>query len=268
MSATPARPGSSVLGVHIDALTWDVAESRIASWARARESRYVCVCNVHSVVTTRGASRFRQVVNQADLATPDGMPLVWWLRRAGFQEQTRIDGPELMLRLCALAAREDIGVFLYGATEETLTRLRQRLAGRFPRLRVVGSIAPPFRALTPREDQQVLDQIERSGAGIVLVGLGCPKQETWMWERRGKVHAVMLGVGAAFDFHAGLLRRAPPWMQRSGLEWLYRLSCEPRRLWRRYLTTNATFVMQTALDCMKGAGPRGRNASQTLNRHE
>ena len=268
MSAASARPGSSVLGVHIDALTWDRAEARIVSWARARESRYVCVCNVHSVMTTRGASQFRQVLNQADLATPDGMPLVWWLRRAGFQNQPRIDGPELMLRLCALAAREDIGVFFYGATEKTLKQLQQRLAKRFPGLRIVGSVSPPFRALTPREDQQVLERIERSGAGMVFVGLGCPKQETWMCERRGRVRAVMLGVGAAFDFHAGLLRRAPRWMQRSGLEWLYRLSCEPRRLWRRYLTTNATFVMQTALDCMKGAGPRAGNASQMLNRHE
>lgn len=268
MSSASERPGSAVLGVHIDALTWDGAQAQMLSWARARESRYVCVCNVHSVMTSRGTPDFRQVVNDADLATPDGMPLVWWLRRAGFQDQARIDGPELMLRLCGLAAREDIGVFLYGGTEDALVRLQQRLPARFPGLRIVGTLSPPFRAMSPEEDRQVVERIEASGAGIVFVGLGCPKQETWMRQRRGQVRAVMVGVGAAFDFHAGLLRRAPRWMQRSGLEWLYRLSCEPRRLWRRYLGTNASFLMQAALDSVRGAGPRGRSTPQPMNRHE
>lgn len=268
MSSIAGRPGSMVLGVHVDALTWDGACGRMLSWARARESRYVCVCNVHSVMMSRGASQFRQVLVEADLVTSDGMPLVWWLRRSGFHEQERIDGPELMLKLCRAAAHENVGVFLYGGTEQALALLRRRLAARFPGLRIVGALSPPYRALTPEEDREVVEKIDGSGAGIVFVGLGCPKQETWMRERRGQVQAVMIGVGAAFDFHAGLLRRAPAWMQRSGLEWFYRLACEPRRLWRRYLITNVGFVIQTVLDSLRGAGPRGRNAPQSVNRHE
>ncbi len=268
MRVVAPKIGASVLGVHIDALTWDGAQARILSWARGHESRYVCICNVHSIVTGGRDADFHRVLNDSDLATPDGMPLVWWLRRAGFRNQARIEGPELMLRLCELAAREGISVFLYGGSESSLHLLQERMLVRFPELRIVGAISPPFRTLTPEEDAQISENINRSGAGLVFVGLGCPKQEAWMWRRRGQVHAVMIGVGAAFDFHAGRLQRAPCWMQRSGLEWLFRLISEPRRLWRRYLTTNTTFVLRTALDCAKGAGPRGRNTPQAIKRNE
>lgn len=257
MNAAVEKVGSHVLGTHIDALSWTEAETRIMHWVQTRQSRYICICNVHSVVTGRRGG-FQRVLNEADMTTPDGMPLVWWLRRAGFQSQERIEGPELMLRLCALAARSGTGVFLYGGSESTLAELRSRLPEQFPGLRIAGAISPPYRPMRFEEDWQMVQRINESGAGLVFVGLGCPKQEAWMWEMRGTIRAVMVGVGAAFDFHAGRLRRAPRWMQRAGLEWLYRLLSEPRRLWRRYLVTNATFLWKTALDCLRGAGPRGK----------
>ncbi len=213
------------------------------NWGAARESRYICICNVHSVVTTTRDLEFKIVVNNADLATPDGAPIAWALRRLGHPAQERINGPDLMLKYLAQAEQLGQTVFFYGSTESTLELLRANLMRQFPKLRIGGRYSPPFRPLTIQEDEEVVDMINRSGANVVFVGLGCPKQEKWMAEHRGRIQAVMIGVGAAFDYHSGVIKRAPLWWQRNGLEWLYRLGSEPRRLFKRYLVTNSLFVV-------------------------
>lgn len=232
-----------ILGTPIDVLDWEVAVARISEWARAHESRYVCICNVHSVVTSRYDPVFGQVVAGSDMATPDGEPVAWMLRRFGVSGQTRINGPDLMWRYCAQAATRGESIYLYGGMPETLQMLEHRLAKTFPGLSIAGAWSPPFRALTEEEDEADVARINASGAGVVWVSLGCPKQEKWMAAHRGRINAVMIGVGAAFDYHAGTTRRAPPWMQRRGLEWLYRLLSDPRRLWKRYLITNTSFIV-------------------------
>lgn len=237
------RTGGAVLGIFIDALDWEATLARIEGWASSLESRYVSICNVHSVVTANRDPYFRQVLIDSDMATPDGAPVAWMLRRAGFAGQPRVNGPDLMEKLCARAAASGLRVFFYGSTESTLERLVHNLKERFPGLRVVGTFAPPFRSATADEDEAEVRLIRESGAQIIFVGLGCPKQETWMAAHRGRVAGVMIGVGAAFDYHAGTLRRAPLWMRQRGLEWLHRLASEPQRLWKRYLVTNTLFIL-------------------------
>jgi N-acetylglucosaminyldiphosphoundecaprenol N-acetyl-beta-D-mannosaminyltransferase len=165
------------------------------------------------------------------------------LRRQGHEDQERISGPDLMLHACEVASNSGVSVFFYGGSPESLQLLQANIIERFPNLKIAGAMSPPFRQLSEVEDEAVVEEINRSGAGIAWVGLGCPKQEAWMHAHRGRVHAVMVGVGAAFDFHAGRIKRAPSWMQRAGLEWLHRLLSEPRRLWRRYLVTNTLFIL-------------------------
>lgn len=241
-----ARRGAAVLSAFIDGLSWEQTLARIVGWAVARESRYVCICNVHSVVTAERDETFRRAVNGADMATPDGMPVAWRLRQLGFPSQARINGPDLMWRYLAEAEWYGQAVYLYGSTEATLDKLGQAVTAGFPGLRIAGMRAPPFRELDEEEDAAEVAAINASGAGVVFVGLGCPKQELWMAAHRGRVRAVMIGVGAAFDYHAGTVTRAPRWMRESGLEWLHRLASEPRRLWRRYLATNTLFVLGIA----------------------
>lgn len=236
------RQGTRVLDCFINACSWRSAINSIHRWSTARESRYVCICNVHSLITARKDEKFRQVLNEADMATPDGMPVAWMMRRVGFPLQERINGPDLMWKYCALAAQRNEPIYLYGNTPETLSALITKLNTTFPNLQVAGSYSPPFRPLTEREDANIVAEINASGARVVFVSLGCPKQEMWMAEHRDRVHAVMIGVGAAFDYHAGTIQRAPKWMQQRGLEWLYRLCSEPRRLWKRYLVTNTQFI--------------------------
>jgi N-acetylglucosaminyldiphosphoundecaprenol N-acetyl-beta-D-mannosaminyltransferase len=215
----------------------------------------VYICNVHSVITARQDAEFSQIVHDADMATPDGAPVAWMLRRLGFTGQARINGPDLMWRFCEtvgqpllqnianIQADQRPSIYLYGGSETTLNLLQTRLMEHFPELTIAGAYSPPFRPLTDAEDTAVVEAINASGAGIVWVSLGCPKQEKWMAAHRGRIQAVMVGVGAAFDYHAGTLQRAPLWMQKAGLEWLHRLASEPRRLWRRYLVTNTLFVV-------------------------
>lgn len=252
------RHAVRVLGASIDVVSWADALATISSWASNRQSRVVCICNVHSVVTASQDAAFGRVVNEADMATPDGAPVAWMLRRLGHAGQQRINGPDLMWRYCAAAheANADLrgnqsiahgsGIFLYGSSELTLATLQAKLLAVFPALKIAGAISPPFRALTAQEDEAIVAQINASGAGVVFVSLGCPKQELWMAAHHGRINAVMIGVGAAFDYHAGTIQRAPQWMQDCGLEWLHRLCSEPRRLWRRYLVTNTLFVLGAA----------------------
>lgn len=237
------RQTFSVFDAPIDIIDWQTAVSRIKGWAIARESRYVCICNVHSVVTATSDDEFAGVVRDADMATPDGAPVAWLISRQTRRKQERINGPDLMWRYMSQSAREGGSIFLYGATDVTLSALQTRLAAEFPQLKVAGAYSPPFRQMTADEDEQVVEMINASGASTVWVSLGCPKQEKWMAAHRGRIHAVMIGVGAAFDYHAGTIQRAPLWMQRNGLEWLHRLASEPRRLWKRYLVTNTLFII-------------------------
>ncbi|ODU50258.1 MAG: teichoic acid biosynthesis protein [Thiobacillus sp. SCN 63-374] len=254
MEPVNGRATGSVLGAQIDALSWDAAVARLLGWAHARESRYVTICNVHVVVSASRDAGYRDIINGSDMATPDGAPVAWMLRRQGFAGQPRISGPDLMWALCERAAAENLPVYCYGSSEATLALLERRMRQAFPGLRLTME-SPPFRALTPEEDAAAVERINASGAGIVFVGLGCPKQERWMAAHRGqgaldasplRVRAVMIGVGAAFDFHAGTVRRAPAWMRDNGLEWLHRLLSEPGRLWKRYLVTNTLFIVGAA----------------------
>jgi N-acetylglucosaminyldiphosphoundecaprenol N-acetyl-beta-D-mannosaminyltransferase len=252
-SQSPAqRRGVHVLGAFIDALSWDETLGLIQGWARARAPRSVCCCNAHSLVTMRSEPEVEAAIGAADLAVPDGMPVAWMMRKLGFTQQARLNGPDLMWRYCAVAEREGTSIFLYGNREETLRALQARLAAAFPRLRLAGAIAPPFRSLSVAEDQAVVAQINGSGAGVVFVSLGCPKQEMWMDAHHDRIMAVQIGVGAAFDYHAGTLKRAPLWMQHRGMEWLHRLCTEPRRLWRRYLFTNLMFVLGAGRQLLGG----------------
>jgi len=249
-SATPTRhgfPSRRILGVRVDAIDYAGAVQLLVTWARAAESRYVCVSPVHAIMEAYQAPDFRDVVERADLVTPDGMPLVWCLRLLGVRMATRVYGPSLTEHTLAVAEKAGVPVGFYGGSQETLDRLVAAVRARYPRLAVVYASSPPFRQLTPEEDADVVGQINASRATILFVGLGCPKQERWMGAHRGRTRAVLVGVGAAFDFLAGTKRQAPAWMQRSGLEWLFRLCQEPRRLRYRYLKHNPRFLALFAL---------------------
>lgn len=187
-------------------------------------------------------SDYRRAVNAADLVTPDGMPMVWALRGLGQKGQRRVYGPDLMLEVLGAASRAEVPVGFFGGRPEVLDRMLAVVRGRFPGLDVAYAESPPFRPPTGPERRATIDAINASGTRILFIGLGCPKQERWMAEHRGRINAVMLGVGAAFDFHAGTTPQAPRWMRNAGLEWLFRLSVEPRRLWRRYLKHNPRFL--------------------------
>lgn len=241
---------TSVIGLSVDSTNYSQAVSTVIGWADRIESRYVCIANVHMVMVSHDSPGFRQIINTADLVTPDGMPLVWMLRLKGKLNQPRVYGPTLMLHVLESAAWNGVPVGFYGGAPEVLQSLIKRMQTRYKELNVAFSFSPPFRAMNLEEDESVVKKINDSNARILFVGLGCPKQEIWMAEHRGKVKAVMLGVGAAFDFHSGLKRQAPAWMQRIGLEWLFRLVTEPRRLWKRYLYHNPRFLVLAVADLL------------------
>lgn len=233
----------AVLGIEVDATSYDDACQRIQQWAEQGTSCYVVAANVHVIMMAYWRHTYRQVLQQAALVTPDGMPLVLALRLLGVANQSRVYGPDLMLAWCGRAAQLQVPIYLYGATKPQLDKIEKYLTQKFPALFIAGVHAPPFRPLTAQEEQMDCDRIARSGARVVFVGLGCPRQEEWMARQQGRLPAVMVGVGAAFSFFSGEVKQAPRWMMRWGLEWLYRLSREPRRLWRRYLVNNPTFMV-------------------------
>jgi N-acetylglucosaminyldiphosphoundecaprenol N-acetyl-beta-D-mannosaminyltransferase len=247
-------PHRRVLGIRVDATRYELATRQVVAWAHESASRYVCAANVHVVMEAHDDITFCQAVNAAHLVTPDGMPLVWALRLLGVSSATRVYGPDLALHVCRAAAQEGLPVGLYGSTPECLSDFSCFLNRTYPCIRIVCAISPPFRSLTPAEDEDYSRQIVASGAKILLVGLGCPKQERWMAAHAGKIPAVMLGVGVAFDFHAGRTRQAPRWMMSIGLEWLFRLVVEPRRLWKRYAWHNPRFVYLFVKQLLTGNG--------------
>jgi N-acetylglucosaminyldiphosphoundecaprenol N-acetyl-beta-D-mannosaminyltransferase len=218
----------------------DWMDATIAAGGRG----YVTAAAVNLVMSAREDEDTRKAVLGATLAVPDGQPLVWALHALGHARATRVYGPDLMVHYCARAARDGTPIYLYGGrSREALGLLEARLRERFQGLRIAGGCSPPFRELTGEEEDRVIAEIDGSGAQVVWVGTGQPKQERWMHRVRPRMFAPLLvGVGAAFDFHAGLVPQAPRWMQRNGLEWTYRLAREPRRLWRRYARYNPRFV--------------------------
>jgi len=218
----------------------------ILAAARYGESRYVCVANVHMCMETFDAAEFNSVVSNADLVVPDGRPLVWALSALGAKKAEHVRGSDLLLHLCKQAEQEQLPIGLYGGTPESLIDFQIFLTTIFPRLTIAFAASPPFRDLTMEEQERYVQEIEASGARILFVGIGCPKQERWMAAHKGKVPCVMIGVGAAFDFFSGRKKHAPRWMQHAGLEWLFRLASDPRRLWKRYLKHNPRFVFYFA----------------------
>ncbi|MGG7577593.1 WecB/TagA/CpsF family glycosyltransferase [Rhizobium sp. Nf11,1] len=238
---------TNVLGVRISAVNLKSATGFIQKGIEDGRREYVCVRDAHGVVRCQDDPELRSIHNRAFLVTPDGMPLVWALKRAGHVDSDRVYGPDLMLSVFEAGTSKGIRHFLYGATPETLQHLQAQLLAKFPEAEIAGSYAPPFHKLSPQEEADIANRLNRSGADIIWVGLSSPKQELWMARMRDRLDASMLiGVGAAFDFHAGLKRQAPRFIQRSGFEWAFRLLCEPRRLWRRYALVVPTFISLTA----------------------
>ncbi len=243
----PERPERvNILGVGVSAVNMPQALAVIEGWLAERQPRYVCVSNVHSIMSCQIDAELRAIHNAAGMVTPDGMPLVWLSRRGGQRHVARVYGPDLLLALCEHGLRHGYRHYFYGGAEGVAERLAMQLTARFDGLQVAGTYTPPFGALSPAEDAHITAQIAESGAHIVWVGLGMPKQERWMADHTARLPQVLIGIGAAFDFHSGVKRQAPLWMQRRGLEWLFRLASEPRRLWRRYLTTIPPFVVLAA----------------------
>ena len=245
-------PRADVLGVGVSAIDMRGALDAIEGWIRRREPNYVCVTNVHSVMECQRDETLRRIQNRAGLVTPDGMPLVWLSRLAGFRDVRRVSGPDLMLEVFRRSLPLGWRHLLYGGTPQTAERLMQRLSATFPGIEICGVESPPFRPLSESEAREEIERINAARPDIVWVGLGCPKQERWMASRAGHVRSVLIGVGAAFDFHAGTKRRAPRWMQTSGLEWLFRLASEPRRLIRRYAVTNTAFLAAVLRSVARG----------------
>lgn len=235
----------NVLGVGISVLNLHSALDAIAAAVRERRKGYICVTGVHGVMEAQDDPRFREILNGAFLCTPDGMPMVWAGKLAGHAEMRRVYGPDLMLEVCAWSETSGAKHFFYGGADGVADLLARKLKEKFPKLQVVGTYTPPFRALNDAEVRSLQAQIADVQPDIFWVGLSTPKQEKFMAEFLPKLECtLMLGVGAAFDFHSGRVSQAPRWMQRSGLEWLYRLCSEPRRLWRRYFRNNPLFLLK------------------------
>lgn len=238
--AAPAK--CDVFGVALSLAGPQEVVDCVMRWAHTGRGAVVNFMPVHGLIEARKPER-RGQIDTFDINACDGQPVRWamnFFHKAKLDQ--RVYGPEAMAAVCQRAAIEDVGIYLYGGSPKVIETLTAQLPSRYPGLKIVGATSPPFRALSPEEDQQAIDAINASGAGVVFLGLGCPKQDLFAYEHRKTIQAVQMCVGAAFDFHAGMLQMAPPWMQKRGLEWLYRLYKEPRRLWKRYVITNSTFV--------------------------
>ncbi len=235
-------PTQRVLDFPITALRFDDQIQTILRWASARESKTVCVANVHMLMEAYWNPDFGTVLHNADLVTPDGMPLVWMMRLLGAHYQDRVAGMDILLKACDLAQKQNVSVFFLGSQAEILSRIRKRLETEFPFLKIAAMEPLPFRPLTPTEDEALIKRINSSGAGLVFVSLGCPKQENWIAQHKDTIQAVMIGLGGVFPVYAGIQRRAPRMMRDLGLEWLFRWLQEPGRLWHRYTKTIPPFI--------------------------
>jgi N-acetylglucosaminyldiphosphoundecaprenol N-acetyl-beta-D-mannosaminyltransferase len=246
----------SLLGVHVSVTTFEAARDRVVNAPRTGERLSVHYISVNTIVEANRQLELRDLLNRGDIVAPDGMPLVWMGRLRG-RQMTRVYGPDSMLAIIDHAQQHGGTHYFYGGADGVPELLKERLLRDYPRMKVVGMYSPPFRALTLEEDEAVVQQINEANPDFVWIGLGSPKQDQWVANHRDRLNAAaILAVGAAFDYNAGLLRKAPRWMQRSGLQWFFRLVTEPRRLWKRYTVSNARFLWLLALDSLKALGGR------------
>ncbi|PQA52738.1 WecB/TagA/CpsF family glycosyltransferase [Siphonobacter curvatus] len=235
-----------LLSININLGEYDSFLNRIVYNASENISSYVCVANVHMLVEAYNNQSFAEIVNNADLITPDGMPLTWGLKLVHGIRQERVAGMDLLPDLLSLASKHKLPVYFYGGTQAMLDQTEIYVSENYPDLQLAGMYSPPFRVLTSQEEHQVINSINGSGAKIVFVALGCPKQEKWMASMKGYINATMIGIGGALPVMIGMQKRAPEWMQRTSLEWLYRLSQEPKRLFKRYAVTNSMYLLLLA----------------------
>lgn len=236
-----------ILNTKISALSFQETLCLIENWISEKKSKYICVCNTHSLVTGSNDRHFKNVLDNASLCIPDGMPLVWGLKMMDFKSQDRVDGPNLMLKLCELSSIKEYRIFLYGSTQETLEKLEKELKIKYKNIKIVGKISPPFKKQTEEEVLQDIKAINSVKPDLVFVSLGCPKQEIWMNTNKNKVNGIMIGVGAAFNFITGDIKRPPVFFQKLGLEWFFRLLSEPKRLFKRYAVNNSQFIFKFIL---------------------
>ena len=241
--STKSIPRVNVLGIGLSVLNLDSALAAISAALANKIKGYICVTGVHGVMESQGDPALRGILNRAFLNTPDGMPMVWAGKLRGHREMNRVYGPDLMNLVCDWSRQKNYTHFFYGGADGVALELKRRLEEKFPGLKVVGTYTPPFRALNADEEAELVRTVAALKPDMIWVGLSTPKQERFMAQYGPKLEAtLMFGVGAAFDFHAGRVRQAPRWMQRSGLEWFFRLCCEPKRLWKRYLKNNPIFL--------------------------
>jgi N-acetylglucosaminyldiphosphoundecaprenol N-acetyl-beta-D-mannosaminyltransferase len=264
--AAPAWPAKkNLFGVQVSATRYEEVVRTVIEKAQRRQRGVVTCLAVHGIVTAAVDPQYGGRVNQCDIVAPDGQPVRWALNFFHKSHLSdRVYGPETMLRLCQAAAATGVSIYLCGSTQHVLEQLEARLVEMIPKLVVAGKESPPFRPMMPQENDALCERINRSGAGLVFIGLGCPRQEIFAQDNREKINAVQVCVGAAFDFHAGNKKMAPAILQRFGLEWLYRLVQEPRRLWKRYLVTNSIFIGLVMKDVLKGLGWLRRPSIQEI----
>jgi len=249
--AASDRKVTRVLGTQIANLDYAGVEQVVAEWVERKQSQYVAICPVHSMVEAVLHKSHRESLTHSGLNTADGMPVVWAQQLLGHKKASRVYGPTLMMHLLDRANREGWRVGFYGGSQEGLDILIDKLKLRFPKLRVACAISPPFRKLTPDEDADMVKRINETDPDLLFIGLGCPKQERWMFEHKDRLSTVQLGVGAAFSFHAGQVKQSPAFLQKIGMEWFFRLMCEPRRLFKRYATTNPIYVFLLGMQLIK-----------------
>lgn len=233
-----------ILGSKINATNMKDVLSNVDLLIKSNKSHYICVSNVHTVVTGIKDTQYRNITNTSSMSIPDGMPLTWVGRRRGHKDMSKCSGPDVMTELFELSEQKGYTHYFYGGTEDVLKLLEKKLKNNYPKLNIAGMYSPPFRSLNEDEDVEIINKINQLDPDIIWIGLGAPKQEIWMSEHVSKIKSsIIFGVGAAFNFHAGTVKRAPLWMQNHGIEWLHRLIKEPRRLWKRYLVTNVVFLV-------------------------
>lgn len=255
---------ADVLGIGVSAIDMDRAVEIAGEWIAAGRPGYVCVTGVHGVMEAQRDHELRQVLNGSVMTVPDGMPTCWVGQLQGFRGMDRVFGPDFMAAICALSEERGYRHFLYGGQPGVAERLKEALGKRFPKLQIVGVYTPPFRALNTQEEDELLAKVRSSRPHIVWVGLSTPKQERFMAEYLDRLEAPLLvGVGAAFDYHTGRIRDCAPWMKRAGLQWLHRLLQEPARLWRRYLRNNPEFLIRISVQLLKGLRARDEHSVAT-----
>ena len=240
-----------VVSLNVNVCNHDSAIRRVAELVERGAGGYVCFSTVHMIMESHDDAEYAKKVNEADLIVPDGMPLIWMQKLRGAGQAARVRANDLMIMLCAYAEKNDLTVGFYGGKQKVIDAILERAKKDFPKLKIAYAFSPPFRPLTAAEDAEITAEINEKKPDILFIGLGCPKQENWMWAHKNKIKAVMLGVGASFDFFAGNVKESPEWLGKLGLEWLFRLSQEPRRLWKRYLILNPRFVRLATLQLLK-----------------